>query len=89
MDCITERGTIMNSRNKALIIGGLVGSALGVLAAWLYLRAAREEEAVPPQAVPPGKMFKLGLAIMEVLRQVATLGEREAEGRKRGRLRKR
>jgi len=79
----------MNSRNKALIIGGLVGSALGVLAAWLYLRAAREEEAVPPQAVPPGKMFKLGLAIMEVLRQVATLGEREAEGRKRGRLRKR
>ncbi|MGA9347846.1 MAG: hypothetical protein WBW48_03450 [Anaerolineae bacterium] len=79
----------MNSRNKALIIGGLVGSALGVLAAWLYIRAAREEEAVPPQAVPPGKMFKLGLAIMEVLRQVATLGEREAEGQKRGRLRKR
>ena len=79
----------MNSRNKALIIGGLVGSALGVLAAWLYLRTPREKEAVPPQAVPPGKMFKLGLAIMEVLRQVATLGEREAEGRKRGRLRKR
>jgi hypothetical protein len=78
----------MNSRNKALIIGGLVGSALGVLAAWLYLRAPREEEAVPPQAVPPGKMFKLGLAIVEVLRQVATLGEQEAEGRKQGRLRK-
>jgi len=79
----------MNSRNKALIIGGLLGSALGVLAAWLYIRAPREEEAMPPQAIPPGKMFKLGLAIMEVLRQVATLGEREAEGRKRGRLRKR
>lgn len=77
----------MNSRNKALIIGGLVGSALGVLAAWLYLRAPREEEEAPPQAVPPGKMFKLGLAIMEVLRQVATLGEQEAEGRKRGWLR--
>ena len=79
----------MNSRNKALIIGGLVGSALGVLAAWLYLRAAREEEEAPPKAVPPGKMFKLGLSIMEVLRQVATLGEREVEGQKRGRLRKR
>jgi hypothetical protein len=78
----------MNSRNKALIIGGLVGSALGVLAAWLYIRAPREEEEeAPPTAVPPGKMFRLGLSIMEVLRQVATLGEREVEGRKRGRLR--
>jgi len=79
----------MNSRNKALIMGGLVGSALGVLAAWLYMRAAREEEAVPPQAVPPGKMLKLGLSIMEVLGQVATLGEREREGEKRGWLRNR
>jgi hypothetical protein len=76
----------MNSRNKVVIIGGLVGSALGVLAAWLYIRAPREEEAVPSQAIPPGKMFRLGLSIMEVLRQVATLGEQEVEGQKRGRL---
>ena len=80
----------MNSRNKALIIGGLVGSALGVLAAWLYLRTAREEEAAaPPKAMPTGKMVKLGLSIVEVLRQVATLGEPEGKGQKRGRLRKR
>ena len=76
----------MNSRNKTLIIGGLVGSALGVLAAWLYIRTPREEEAVLSQAIPPGKMFRLGLSIMEVLRQVATLGEQETEGQKRGRL---
>ncbi|MBL7184185.1 MAG: hypothetical protein ISS50_07025 [Anaerolineae bacterium] len=79
----------MNSRNKILIIGGIVGSALGILAGWLYVRTAREEEAVSPQAVPPGKMVKLGLSIMEVLRQVTALGEREEEGRKRGRLRRR
>ena len=79
----------MSSRNKTLIIGGLVGSALGILAAWLYVRTAREDEAVPPQAVPPGKMVKLGLSIMEVLRQVTALGEQEEEGQKRGRLRKR
>ena len=92
MDRIAERGDKMNSRNKAVIIGGLVGSALGVLAAWLYIRTPREEqeeEAAPPQAIAPGKMFRLGLSIMEVLRQVATLGEQEAEGRKRGRLRRR
>ena len=90
MDRIAEREDKMNSRNKTLIIGGLVGSALGILAAWLYVRTPREEqEAAPPQAIPPGKMFRLGLSIMEVLRQVATLGEKEAEGQKRGRLRRR
>ncbi len=78
----------MNSRNKTLIIGGLLGSALGILAGWLYVRTAREDEAKPPQAVPPGKMVRLGLSIMEVLRQVTALSEQEEEGRKRGRLRK-
>ena len=82
----------MNSRNKTLIIGGIVGSALGILAGWLYVRAAREEEeeeAASPQAVPPGKMVKLGLSIMEVLRQVTALSEGEEEGQKQGKLRKR
>ena len=80
----------MNVRNKTLIIGGLLGSALGILAAWLYVRTAREkEEGEAPQAVPPGKMVKLGLSIMEVLRQVTALGEGEEEGQKRGKLRKR
>jgi hypothetical protein len=79
----------MNSRNKTLIIGGLVGSALGILAAWLYAQAVREEKAISPQSVPPGKMVKLGLSVMEVLRQVTALGEGEEEGEKQGRLRKR
>jgi len=79
----------MNSRNKTLIIGGLVGSALGILAAWLYAQTAREEAATSPQPVPPGKMVKLGLSVMEVLRQVTALGGGEEEGQKRGKLRKR
>ncbi len=79
----------MNSRNKTLIIGGLVGSVLGILAAWLYAQAAREEKTTLPQPVPPGKMVKLGLSVMEVLRQVAALGEGEEEGQERGKLRKR
>jgi hypothetical protein len=89
MDCITNKEGKVNSRNKALIIGGLVGSALGVLAAWLYVQSAKEEEAAPPQDIPTGKMVRLGLSIMEVLRQVTTLGEPEGKGQKRGRLSKR
>ena len=79
----------MNSRNRTLIIGGLVGSVLGILAAWLYAQAAREEKATSPQPVPPSKMVKLGLSVMEVLRQVTALSEGEEEGQKRGKLRKR
>ncbi len=79
----------MNSRNKTLFIGGLVGSALGILAAWLYAQAARKEDAVSPQPVSPGKMVKLGLSVMEVLRQVTAMGEGEGGGRKQGKLRKR
>ncbi len=79
----------MNSQNKTLIIGGLAGSALGILAAWLYVRAARQEEAETPQSIPAGKMVKVGLSVMEVLRQVTALGGGEEEGQKRGKLRKR
>lgn len=77
----------MNSRNKVLIIGGLVGSALGVLAAWVYIRTTKAEKA-KPQAISMGNVVRLGLAIMEVLRRVATLGEQEEKGKKRGVFRK-
>jgi len=73
----------MNAQRKTLVIGGLVGSILGIFAAWLYLRTVREEEAVPPQAIPPGRMVKLGLSILEVLRQVVALSEQEREGVRR------
>lgn len=77
----------MNSRNKALLIGGLVGSALGVLAAWVYIRTTKAEKATP-RAISIGNVVRLGLAIMEVLRQVATLGEQEKKGKRRGLFRK-
>ena len=78
----------MNSRNKTLFIGGLVGSALGVVAAWLYMQASGEEEEAPP-AIPTGRMLRLGLSVMEILRQVTAMGDGEEEGQKRGRRRKR
>ncbi len=78
----------MNAQRKTLIIGGLLGSILGIFAAWLYLRTVREEETAPPKAIPPGGMVKLGLSILEVLRQVVALSEPEREGRRRRWLRK-
>lgn len=80
-------GGAMNAQHKTLVIGGLVGGLLGIFAAWLYLRTVREEETVSPQAIPPGRMVKLGLSILEVLRQVVALSEQEREGGRRRWLR--
>jgi hypothetical protein len=62
-----------------MIIGGLVGGLVGVLAAHLYLRSAlaepdEEGEAGLP-AVQPGDAIKLSLGILTVLRQIAGMGE--------------
>ena len=69
----------MNLRTRVMIIGGVVGGLVGVLAAHLYLRsvsveASEEGEAQLP-AVQPGDAIKLSLGILAVLRQIAGIGE--------------
>ncbi len=73
----------MDRQTKGLIVGGLLGALLGMLAAWLYMRTEAQRG---PKAVPPGRVLRLGLAIMEALHQVATLGQPEEAKRRRGRL---
>jgi hypothetical protein len=77
----------MGSRTKALIIGSVAGAALGVAAAWLFMRAVEEEEelaiegaaegAVAPRSIGVGPVVRLGISILGVLRQIVDLG-REA-----------
>jgi hypothetical protein len=62
-----------------LVIGGVIGGLVGVLAAHLYLRsvpveAGDEGEAELP-SVQPGDAIKLSLGILTVLRQIAGMGE--------------
>ncbi|MEJ2734749.1 MAG: hypothetical protein P8189_14480 [Anaerolineae bacterium] len=72
----------MNARQKSMIIGAILGAAMGALGGYLFTRGLdlpREDE--EPQelslrSVPPGEMVKLFIAIMTVLRGVAELGER-------------
>jgi hypothetical protein len=81
----------MDSRTRALIIGGLAGAALGVAAAWLFIRSVEEEEAlaievegegegeeaVAPRAIGVGQVVRLGVSILGVLRQIVDLGREE------------
>lgn len=70
----------MSSRNTAIIIGGLVGAALGATAAWAYTKA--QEDKIAPQ-IAAGKQLrlragapeyvKIGIAVLNLMRQVTDL----------------
>ena len=77
----------MSSRTRALIIGSVAGAALGVAAAWLFIRSVEEEEAlaveeaeegaVAPRTIGVGQVVRLGVSILGVLRQIVDLGQEE------------
>jgi hypothetical protein len=76
----------MGSRTKALIIGAAAGAALGVAAAWLFMRSIEEEalaieeageEAVAPRNIGAGQVMRLGVSILNVLHQIVDLGREE------------
>ena len=77
----------MGSRTKALVIGGVAGAALGVAAAWLFMRSIEEEEAlavegaeegvIAPRSIGIGEVVRLGISILGILRQIVELGRQE------------
>lgn len=72
----------MNPKQKSIIVGAILGAALGALGGFLFTRGLelpREDEepqGLSLRSVPPGEMVKLLIAVMAVLRGVAELGER-------------
>jgi Co/Zn/Cd efflux system component len=69
-------------RTKAFLIGGAVGALLGLGAAYIYVNSV-EKEGAPPE-IQPTEAVGIGLALLAVLRQIATLHEGD---RKKKRLR--
>ncbi|MBN1134965.1 MAG: hypothetical protein JXM73_00160 [Anaerolineae bacterium] len=72
----------MNTRQRTMFIGALIGAALGAAGGYLFSRGLdmpRAEEGAQRlslRSVPPGELAKLGLSIMGVLRGIAEMGER-------------
>lgn len=65
-------------RTRALMVGGLVGAVLGLLSAYLYLRAADEAHGPgeTPSGPKTGDAAKLGVALLAIVRTVAEWGKR-------------
>ena len=65
----TEITTVDNWKPKVLIIGGVIGAAVGVAAAYLLVQRTKE---VPPK-ITAGEGVKLGVIVFGLLRSVANL----------------
>ena len=70
-------------RTKAFIVGGVVGAALGLSAAYMYINSV-DEDGVPPK-LPPGAAVGIGLSLLALLRQIAALPEGDKKGQKKRR----
>jgi len=72
----------MNPRQKSMIVGAVLGAALGALGGYLFTRRLEQSgggeapRTLSLRSVPPGDVAKLFIAIIGVLRGVADLGER-------------
>lgn len=69
----------MNLRTRLMIIGGVLGASLGVLAAHLYLQATPvtvdEEGREQLPAVQPGKALTASVGVLTALRQITGMGK--------------
>ena len=59
---------------KALIIGGVVGLAAGMIAALIFIQRAEMSEAKPKLSA--GEGVKVGIGVLGVLRMISDLGTR-------------
>lgn len=69
-----------NWHARAYAIGGLVGALAGLGAAYMFVRAARKRATGPE--LPPSEVVAIGLALLALLRQIATLYEQDDSSKK-------
>ncbi len=59
---------------KAMIIGGVVGLAAGIIAAMIYIQRAEMVQETPK--ITAGEGVKVGIGVLGVLRMISDLGSR-------------
>lgn len=64
-------------RTRVIIMGGIIGTALGILSAILYLRAAEEAHGEDTPSVPrPRDALRLGISLISIIRTITDWGKK-------------
>jgi hypothetical protein len=72
----------VNRKTTAIILGGVIGAALGSAIAWTYLRQQEAKAEMAGIVIPntmtasPGEFLKLGVALLALLRMFDDLFKR-------------
>jgi len=64
-------------KTQLMVLGGIAGALVGVSAAYLYVRSVEAEQGGPalaPRPVKPAAAMSVGLSVLSLLRQIASLG---------------
>ena len=72
MSDIVTQETSENWKAKVLIVGGLIGTLVGVASAYLLIQNRENEESLN---VTAGEGVKLGVLVLGLLRSIASLGD--------------
>jgi hypothetical protein len=64
-----------NWKPKVMIIGTLIGSAIGALAAYMLIQNAEEKQEQPKLSAGDG--VKIGVGVMGLLRMMSDFGQKE------------
>jgi hypothetical protein len=65
----------MTWKNKALVIGGILGAVAGLGAALLYIRSVEDSGKEEPKKVATGEALMLVISVFSIIRQVAKLAD--------------
>jgi hypothetical protein len=65
-------------RTRIMLAGGIIGTVLGVLSAYLYVRAAEEAYGgeAPPEAPKTSDAVRLGISLLSIVRTITDWGKR-------------
>ncbi|MBN2470000.1 MAG: hypothetical protein JXN59_04675 [Anaerolineae bacterium] len=66
----------MTWRRRTYIMGAIIGLLLGVLSAYLFIRASEEDLVDQPKKIKTGDMMKMSLAVAALVRQFAEMGSK-------------
>lgn len=65
------------ARSQTFLLGGIAGALFGLIAAYLYNRAAEEDthqNGSPRSRISTGELMGLGLAALAMIRQITEMG---------------